>query len=174
MELKDTLNNYFEFKWKPNYDNRNLSGFSLMEKLSTEQSILDIGCGFNLFKEHFPKNLYGIDPANDAADERVSIEDFNSVGNQWDVVLCLGSLNFGDESVVKPQVKKAVSLCKKGGMIFWRQNPGKKDHKWEGVDEIDFFPWSFDLNYEWAKEFNCKVLECCMDGRRIYSEWIKN
>ena len=173
MEQKSILNNYFEYKWKPNYNNRNITGYSLLDKLNHNQSILDIGCGFNLFKKYFPTNLYGIDPANDAADERVDIENFNSVGNQWDVVLCLGSLNFGDESIVKPQVKKAISLCKKGGSIYWRQNPGQNDHKWEGVEDIIFFPWSIELNYEWAEEFNCTVLECCMDGKRIYAEWRK-
>lgn len=174
MEQKEILNNYFEYNWKPNYNNKQLSGYSLMRKLNTGQDILDIGCGYNLFKESFPKNLYGIDPANNAADERVSIEEFNSAGKQWDVVLCLGSLNFGDESVVKPQVEKAVSLCKKGGIIYWRQNPGQNDHKWEGMENIIFFPWSEDLNYKWAKEFNCTVQKCCMDGKRIYAEWIKN
>lgn len=173
MEQKNILNNYFEYKWKPNYNNRNITGYSLLDKINHNQSILDIGCGFNLFKKYFPKNLYGIDPANDAADERVDIENFNSVGNQWDVVLCLGSLNFGDESIVKPQVKKAISLCKKSGSIYWRQNPGQNDHKWEGVEDIIFFPWSIELNYEWAEEFNCTVLECCMDGKRIYAEWRK-
>ena len=80
MEQKSILNNYFEYKWKPNYNNRNITGYSLLNKLNHNQSILDIGCGFNLFKKYFPKNLYGIDPANDAADERVDIENFNSVG----------------------------------------------------------------------------------------------
>jgi hypothetical protein len=64
-------------------------------------------------------------------------------------------------------------LCKKGGSIYWRQNPGQNDHKWEGVEDIIFFPWSIELNYEWAEEFNCTVLECCMDGKRIYAEWRK-
>ena len=174
MVQKKTLDNYFENSWKPNYDKFEYSGWALLDKINKDQTILDIGCGYNLFKEHYGNKLYGIDPANDLADERVSIEEFNSVGNQWDVVLCLGSLNFGDETIVKPQVEKTVSLCKKGGTIYWRQNPGLSDHPWVGVEEVVFFPWNIELNYKWAEEFNCDVAVCKMDtGNRIYAEWIK-
>ena len=176
MEQKKTLNNYFENSWKPNYNTFKYSGWALIDKIDKDKTILDVGCGYNLFKEHFSKNLYGIDPANDAADERVSIEEFNSAGIQWDVIFCLGSLNFGDETVVKPQVKKAVSLCKSGGRIYWRQNPGLGDHPWKGVEEIKFFPWSEELNCQWAKEFNCEVVFMGWEpkGNRLYAEWIKN
>jgi 2-polyprenyl-3-methyl-5-hydroxy-6-metoxy-1,4-benzoquinol methylase len=174
MVQKNTLNNYFENSWKPNYNKFKYSGWALLDKIDKNKTILDVGCGYNLFKEHFGNNLYGIDPANDEADERISIEDFNSAGNQWDIILCLGSLNFGDESIVKPQVEKVVSLCKKGGIIYWRQNPGLGDHPWKGVEAIQFFPWSIDINYEWANEFGCQVQQCIMDtGDRIYAEWTK-
>mgnify|MGYP003115775081 FL=1 len=68
MEQKKTLNNYFEKEWKPNYDSKSYSGWKLIDKVKSTETILDIGCGYNLFKEHFSKNLYGIVPANDAAD----------------------------------------------------------------------------------------------------------
>lgn len=174
MEQKKTLDNYFENSWKPNYDKFKYSGWALLDKIDKNKTILDVGCGYNLFKKYFGNNLYGIDPANDEADERVSIEDFNSAGNQWDIILCLGSLNFGDETVVKPQVEKVCTLLKKGGIIYWRQNPGLGDHPWKGVEEISFFPWSIDKNYEWATEFDCQVQQCMMDtGDRIYAEWTK-
>lgn len=167
------LVDYFGNSWKPNYDKFKYSGWALLDKIDPEETILDIGCGFNLFKPHF-KNLYGIDPANEEADEVVSLEDFNSVGNQWNVLLCLGSLNFGNRNTVEAQVEKAVSLCKSDGKIYWRQNPGVGDHPWKGVEEVKFFPWTFDDNYYWAKKYNCEVVECKWDtGNRIYSEWIK-
>jgi hypothetical protein len=61
------LVNYFEHNWKPNYNKFLYSGWALIDLIPKEASILDIGCGYNLFKNHFP-NLYGIDPANDEAD----------------------------------------------------------------------------------------------------------
>ena len=74
-----------------------------------------------------------------------------------------------------PQVQKAVDLVKPGGILYWRQNPGIGDHPWKGVEEIQFFPWTFELNYEWAKKYGCEVLECKWDAQsdRIYSEWKK-
>ena len=170
MDLID----YFRNSWKPNYDKFKYSGWKLLDKIEPHHHVLDIGCGYNLFKPHLqPGQMLGIDPANDAADIVVSIENFDSIYG-WDVILCLGSLNFGTQEVVEAQVEKAVSLLKPGGRIFWRQNPGIGDHPWKGVEEIEFFPWTIELNYEWAKKYECKVIECKWDnGDRIYAEWKK-
>lgn len=167
------LLNYFADSWQPNYDKFKYSGWALLDVIPKDAKILDVGCGYNLFKEHFP-NLYGIDPANKCADEIISIEEFNSAGQQWDYILCLGSLNFGDYDTVKSQVEKTVSCCATNGKIYWRQNPGIGDHPWKGVEEVQFFPWTIDLNYELAELFNCVVEECKWDtGNRIYSVWKK-
>ena len=77
---------------------------------------------------------------------------------------------------VEPQVEKTISLVKPGGRIYWRQNPGLGDHPWKGVEEIQFFPWSMQLNYEWADKYKCIVVECKWDANsdRIYAEWKKS
>ena len=95
---------------------------------------------------------------------------------QWDVAFALGSLNFGTAEDVEPQVEKTISLVKPGGRIYWRQNPGLGDHPWKGVEEIKFFPWSMQLNYEWADKYKCVVVECKWDANsdRIYAEWKKS
>ena len=166
---------YFKNDWKPDWGKYSYSGWELLNKISNNETILDIGCGYNLFKEHYGDKLYGIDPANDHADEVISIEKFDADGKQWDVVLCLGSLNFGSAKDVESQVQKAVKLTKVGGRLYWRQNPGignlfsRKD--------ISLFPWTIDLNYTWAQKYECTVIECKWDrpgdNTRIYSEWIK-
>ena len=115
MSTSDLIN-YFEHSWQPNYEKFEHSGWALLDKVKPTDIILDIGCGYNLFKPHWGERLLGIDPSNDAADIRVSLEDFNTLA-QWDVVLCLGSLNFGDAATVYAQVARAVSLCKPGGKI---------------------------------------------------------
>ena len=66
---------YFQDNWKPDYDKFIHSGWKLLEKFSTNDTILDIGCGYNLFKKHLGDQVYGIDPANSSADEVVSWED---------------------------------------------------------------------------------------------------
>ena len=172
---KNTVNKYFGSNWKPDYKHYEYSGWALLDKVGPNDTVIDIGCGFNSFKEKLGDRLYGFDPANDKADEVVSIEEFEANGKQWDIAFVLGSLNFGTAEDVEPQVEKAVSLVKPGGILYWRQNPGIGDHPWKGVEEIQFFPWTFDLNYEWAKKYGCEVLECKWDAKsdRIYSEWKK-
>ena len=169
-----TVNEYFGNSWKPNYDHFKYSGWALLEKVQPGETVIDIGCGFNLFKPHLKQALYGIDPANDEADEKVGIMEFKT-NKQWDVAFILGSLNFGTAEDVEPQVKKAVSLVKPGGRLFWRQNPGIGDHPWKGVEAIQFFPWTIELNTEWAHKYGCSITECKWDtSNRIYAEWKKS
>jgi hypothetical protein len=166
------LHNYFSNEWKPDPNKYIYSGWKLLDKIKEHETILDIGCGYNLFKPYFENRLYGIDPANDNADEVVSIENFKS-NKKWDVLLCLGSINFGSFDTIDNQIKKLVTFVKDNGRIYWRQNPGVRDHPWKGVSEIEFFPWTFDLNYYFADKHDCKVLECKWDINRIYSVWSK-
>lgn len=172
---QETINKYFGTSWKPDYSKFKYTGWSLVNKIEPHETIIDIGCGYNLFKPYFGDRLYGIDPADiEGVDEVASIDDFES-DNQWDVAFCLGSLNFGTEDIVKRQTIKMLQLVKPGGRVYWRQNPGIGDHPWKGVEDIKFFPWTVELNYQWAEELGCKVLECKWDlNNRIYAEWIKN
>ena len=65
---------YFKDSWKPDYDKFEYSGWKLLQQIRPKDEILDIGCGYNLFKERLVDRLYGIDPANALADEVVSWE----------------------------------------------------------------------------------------------------
>jgi hypothetical protein len=169
--MNNDLKFYFDKAWKPNYNKFIYSGWNLIKKINDDETILDVGCGFNLFKPYFKDRLYGIDIVNKFADEIVSIEDFVT-NKTWNVGFCLGSLNFGTNDQVYEQVKK---VCKLTERIYFRQNPGVADHKYEGVEKIKFFPWTINLNYEWAERNNFTVKEIKWDkGNRIYSEWIKN
>jgi SAM-dependent methyltransferase len=172
---KEIRDKYFGNNWNPNYDHYKYSGWALLDKVEPEEEVLDIGCGFNLFKDAFGDRLHGIDPANTKADELVGIMEFET-DKRWDVAFALGSLNFGTAEDVEPQVEKAISLLKPGGRIYWRQNPGLGDHPWQGMEEIVFFPWSMQLNYEWADKYKCVVVECKWDAEsdRIYAEWKKS
>jgi SAM-dependent methyltransferase len=172
---KEIRDKYFGNNWNPNYDHYKYSGWALLDKVEPEEEVLDIGCGFNLFKDAFGDRLHGIDPANTKADELVGIMEFET-DKRWDVAFALGSLNFGTAEDVEPQVEKAISLLKPGGRIYWRQNPGLGDHPWKGMEEIVFFPWSMQLNYEWADKYKCVVVECKWDAEsdRIYAEWKKS
>ena len=104
------MNSYFNGIWKDtNYQYLEHSGYSLVDYVNSKNpsSVLDVGCGYNKLKSKI-KNLIGIDPFNDAADIKVSIEDYNSA--PYDMALCLGSINFGDEKTIDKQIDKLHTL----------------------------------------------------------------
>lgn len=168
------IGKYFEQTWKPNTDQYKYSGWAILDKINEQETIIDVGCGYNLFKPYLKDRLLGIDPFNNSADVRVSIEDFQT-DKLFDVALCLGSVNFGDEKTILLQIEKVVSLVKHNGRIYWRQNPGQQDHGNEDCKNIDFFEWTFERNLIFAAMHDCSVQLLAWDnGRRIYSEWTKN
>ena len=168
----ETLENYFRNVWKPNTSKYTYSGWDVCNKIPKNHKILDVGCGYNEFKNIFNENLIGIDPYNSNADIEVSIEDFHT-DEMFDSIICFGSINFGDENTIMKQINKVTSLCKSGGTIYWRQNPGKKDHANIECQQIDFFEWSFEKNIEYSKLFGYNILILALDENRIYSEWQK-
>lgn len=171
--MKIQLGDYFEKVWKPNTDQYYYSGWRILSQIKPSDYVLDVGCGYNPFKKALGGRLVGIDPYNDAADKRVSIEEFDNY-QEFDVILCLGSINFGNEDTILNQIKCVTSHCKSGTRIFWRQNPGRKDHKNVECQDIDFFDWSFEKNLDYAKRFGFHVDIIAWDnGKRIYSEWVK-
>ena len=108
---------YFADSWKPDYTKFKYSGWALLDKIKENDQILDIGCGYNLFKKKLGDRLWGIDPANDKADEVVSWEKFVS-HKPFNVYLILGSLNFGTEEQVEEQIAKLAWVTKKGDRIY--------------------------------------------------------
>ncbi len=179
---KRVMHRYFgnDGNWKPNNKNFGASGDALIEKVNAlePKNVLDIGCGYNLLKGKI-KNLHGIDPYNTLADEIIDLMDVRLDG-QFDVVLCLGSINFGCETEIKRKVAKAVSLCRPSGHIFWRVNPGLT-HTREGAEWVDFFEWDENKLRELAEENDCECVDVQEDrwrkdeqGLRYYAHWTRN
>jgi cyclopropane fatty-acyl-phospholipid synthase-like methyltransferase len=177
---QNLLNNYFANSWKSGNGWSITNTSNIASKINIDESVLDIGCGYNPFKEYLGDRLYAFDPAINCGDELCSLENFNNAGTQWDVVLCMGSINFGTEEHIKAQIEKVVSLVKNGGRIYWRQNPGQADHDNEECKLVPFFSWSEEHNYSFASQFGCKVSEFKIDYHktkntkiRLYAEWQK-
>jgi hypothetical protein len=168
--VQEKLNKYFHpDNWTANNEFHWTGDDYLISQIGAGKTILDVGCGYNTLKPHFGDTLHGIDPANPGADEMCSIEEFET--KQYDVVLCLGSINFGDEFTIRSQINKIVQCTKEKGTIFWRQNPGRRDRPFSGIENVDFFPWSFHYNCIFADEVNCRVREMRWDNDRIYAVW---
>ena len=136
---QEYLNNYFGTTWRNTclpIESFEHSGLSLANKVSERDHVLDVGCGLNPFKGLI-KNLIGIDPAFEEADYKLTLEDFvSSTNKKFDVIFCLGSINFGTREDIERQIELLSFLLTDHGKIYWRCNPGLHDHK----------------NEEWFKE----------------------
>lgn len=114
--------NYSRDRWKTHSE----SSYSLIPWLQEQEAdlILDIGCGTNPYKEHV-NNLIGMDAANyPEADLNMAAEEVKDAGifqdNCADVVMALGSINFGDWDNVLNQLEICIDWCKPGGYIVCR------------------------------------------------------
>jgi hypothetical protein len=170
------LNQYFGNIWHKNSDpcrKNTKSGLQLVDKIGNYETVVDVGCGTNPFKGVIP-SLIGIDPAFDQADYKCTIDDFVS-DKKFDVALCLGSINFGDVADIERQIQKVVDLLEPHGRIYWRCNPGQKDHPDPGCEQINFYSWSIEEHVRLSTKFGFDLAECCweQEGRRIYAEWTR-
>jgi len=157
------INSYFNGIWKDtNYQFFKYSGYSLVDYVNNQKpsGVLDVGCGYNRLKSLIP-NLIGIDPYNDAADVKVSIEDYSTTHvtfPPYDIALCLGSINFGDEKTIDNQISKLHLLWSKEAIF--RVNPGIP-HK--GVEGIEWYKWSHNKIFSVAKQYNYNVKDLKME-----------
>ena len=172
MKNQILLNQYFSTDWHARIENRPMTGPTLISKVKDYEWVLDVGCGFNYFEGKID-NLIGIDPANDAAHFKESIEEFISLV-QFDVAFCLGSINFGDENDIRNDLTCLMNHLKPKARIYWRCNPGVHDHGNASFDPITVFPWTMELQQKFAEEFGFTINEICWEsGNRIYAEWVR-
>lgn len=154
-----------------NLTQRKYTGYSLSKKVKPGESVLDVGCGYNLFKKLIP-NLVGIDPMCDFADHRVSLQDFET-DQKFDVAFCLGSIMYGSQEDVEQQIAKLCSLLKPNARIYWRTSC---------VGHELFFTWTIEHHASLSKKFGFELAECCKEDikdstelktKKIYAEWIR-
>jgi len=152
------LHKYFSKYWQNDMKKWKYSGVALIDEVNSlkPRAVLDVGCGYNEFKGKID-NLIGIDPYNDKADIQIGTLEY-ATDQQFDVILCLGSVNFGSRSKIKDEVGKCVNLLADGGHMFFRVNPGVQHDKPE-AEWIEFFPWNVPFIIELSEMFNLKILD---------------
>ena len=175
---QELLNTYFSTAWRArnrNFGDYQYSGYGLVDKIMPGEHVIDVGCGINPFRGHIA-NLVGIDPAFPEADFQLSLEDFVKRGiiQRFNVAFCLGSINFGTREDIENQISLLTKLLRtRDSRIYWRCNPGQKDHGNAECENIPFYDWSFEEHIRLAEKFNYEIRELEWDSNnRIYAEWV--
>lgn len=162
------LSNYFGSVWQPQTKKFKYSGLKLIDEINSlhPKNVLDLGCGYNEFKGKI-NNLLGLDPYNNNADIKSTILDYNT-NTKFDAVLCLGSINFGSTEKILAEINKAVDLTNKGGLLYFRVNPGHK-HAAPESEWISFYNWTPSFIINVADLLNVDILDLRNDSNdRIY------
>ena len=152
------LHRYFSTHWQADMKKWKHSGLTLIDQINdmSPRSVLDVGCGYNEFRGKI-NNLIGIDPYNSNADYQVDLMEYKPL-QKFDVILALGSINFGGRNKIIAEVSKCVNLLDKDGIMYFRVNPGiqhdKHEAKW-----IEFYGWNVPFIIELAEMFDLKVLD---------------
>lgn len=168
-EIEDAiLHKYFSEIWQPKLKKFKFSGLKLIDEVNAlnPRAVLDVGCGYNEFKDKI-HNLIGLDPYNKNADIQIKIEDYNTT-EKFDVILCLGSINFGTHEKIIKELTVCKNLLADGGKMFFRVNPGL-EHEAPESKYINFYPWNVYQITEIAKQLGLAVLDLRHDfNDRIY------
>lgn len=152
------LQRYFTQHWQTNMKKWKYSGLKLIDEVNAlhPRSVLDVGCGYNEFRGKI-NHLIGIDPYNKNADYKIATLDYKTK-KKFDVILCLGSINFGTQDKIVREVSHCVSMLSKGGTMFFRVNPGLQ-HKKPEAHWIEFFAWNVPFIIDLAKQLELKILD---------------
>jgi len=152
------LNRYFSRYWQADMKKWKYSGLQLIDEVNAlhPRAVLDVGCGYNEFRGRI-NNLIGIDPYNDNADYKIATLDYKSK-EKFDVILCLGSINFGTQDKIVREVAHCVSMLEEGGTMFFRVNPGVQHDKPE-AHWIEFFAWNVPFIIDLAQQLKLKILD---------------
>lgn len=159
---KRYLRRFFGEIWKPRTGDYQWSGWAIVDEVLKHKpkNVLDVGCGYNQFKERIP-NLIGIDPYNDCADYMVDILDYSVPGEQFDAIIALGSINFNSQQDVEQRFAHCVNLLAPGGRFYLRANPGQQ---WSNGPWVDIFAWNFAFVNELEKRYDLKLETYKQDG----------
>ena len=122
------------------------SGDNLLKEINKliPKLVIDAGCALNFFKGKI-NNLVGYDPVFKEADIICGHFDAPFKPECADVILALGSINWGNHDDIASMLIKVKSWLKPGGSLYMRGAPGgyKSDRglQWlqGGTKEIHYF-----------------------------------
>jgi hypothetical protein len=152
--FKNNPTNDLEY-WNTDLNCYHISGFAILPDILklNPQKILDLGCGYNEFKRYIP-NLIGIDFANENADIVDDFMNYECEDNSIDVMLALGSINFGNHELVDKQMEWMTKKLRRGGKMFIRVNPAEAPDDSIGKQ---FYIWTIKDIYDFSIKYNLEI-----------------
>lgn len=154
------MDKYFSQVWEDNthvFEYSNRENVSRMVNELRPESVIDVGCGFNRYKETVEcTEFVGIDPFNPAADIKQGVYEYQNANpdRQFDAVLALGSINFGTKEKILAEIESVDKLTKSGGTQFWRVNPNTKHNYHPDFPLNELLTW-----YDWDEDFIRQIAE---------------
>ena len=124
MNLHEQIRNLFnEKKITPHAHNKfKETGDQMIKEINSLEPniVLDVGCGNNIYKNKI-KNVIGVDILdNNLQDVNAPIEDLPFDDNYADVILALGSINFGTDIIIDKQLAELKRVSKNKTKIYFR------------------------------------------------------
>ena len=135
------------------------SGPNLIDEVNAlnPSKVVDVGCGTNYFKNKI-KNLIGFDAiAHPDLDFQSEIKDAKFESNSVDVVLALGSLQFGNRDYTYRDLKTVLNWVRPGGHIIMRLRPFTTEAK-SAISEMPYI-WSDQWIEQLNKEFQLNIVK---------------
>lgn len=138
--------------------------------LAKPSIVIDLGCGTNLYKQKI-KNLIGIDILSKDEDITCAIEDIDTIFQPRiaDVVLALGSINFGNDKLILEQLTQAKNICKHNGLIYFRCNHNPTHeiyYNWD-IDKLNYYTKKLKFEYNQFPTIIKKIRKDKKQGVRI-------
>ena len=156
------IDKYFANEWQTTEADPHV-----VELVKKANSVLDIGCGHNQYKQYCEGYFWGIDPYNKKADEQVCLFDFTAHHN-YDLIICYGVLHFYDIKWVDTGMKRVVNLLGISGRIAMKVNPGLPNYDGSMLNWFD--KWTTHLVNHYAEIYNLTV-ENYRVGERGRIKW---
>lgn len=135
------------------------SGTNLIDEVNAlnPNRVVDVGCGTNYFKNKI-KNLIGFDAvAHPDLDFQSEIKDVKFEPNSADVVLALGSLQFGNRDYTYRDLKTVIGWVRPGGYIVMRLRPLVTEAE-SVISELPYI-WSQEWVEQLGQEFGLDVVK---------------
>lgn len=159
--LTQNVRSFFADGWRSSIKSYRFSGTNLIEEINRQnpKRVLDLGCGENYFKNKI-QNLVGLDIVNPNADIVCDFLDFDPGMAYFDIILALGSINFGSSDNVLEMLCHAKQLLSNKGKLYMRVNPGLR---WPQRPDLVIYPWNHENIFTNGKIAGLSVLGTIQD-----------